>query len=91
MDEALGRGDRVADLVGDRGRELLEVPRVLTLERHLLAGYVHVDLLLDLVLDDPLAQAGLDHQAEIPARELEAPDDQQDEAQPGQRRDDQED
>ena len=67
LHQALGRRDRVADLVGNRGRELLHRTRVSSLESAALLRECGLDLIPYLLRDELLADPGLqDEPVELP-------------------------
>jgi hypothetical protein len=73
LHQALGRRDRIADLVGDRGGELLERAHVAFLEGAALGRRGALHLARDLALDVATAQVGGDQRAEEVADEPDAP------------------
>ena len=81
LHQALGRGDRVADLVRDRRRQLLERAQLLVLEHDPLARHAARDLALDFDPHPLLAEARRDDHLERVRGEADAP------AQPDDRRD----
>ena len=78
LDQALGRGDGIADFVGDRGRELLHAAGVLALESLPLARELGMDLLLHFLLDEEVAQLRLDEHPPAALERLRTPEDQHD-------------
>ena len=73
LHEALGRRDRVADLVRDRCREVLERALVTGLGRAPLLADALRDAATHLVLDQALAQARSDHRGEVVDRDTDPP------------------
>jgi hypothetical protein len=73
LHQALGRRDRVADLVGDRGRELFQGGHVLALQLTPLVADVALDLLTHLSLDEAVAKLRGDDGGEVVADDPDAP------------------